>query len=322
MKTCREGLLTRRLGVAGMLSRLSGLTEQADPYPGRRDEQLANTEGKTMPKDEPEQAEEAAEEEQPAGAAGKDAAEGDPSEATDAAEEEPKDGAGDQEGDAVEGDPFAGPPPPPPIKLHGVTVKNVVLEPDNDHRLVLKLALTVAGDEADPKFQHLYPLKGDLVEIVILRRQPTGDDAPPGQRSFDEAEPGDSGQDEITNILTTPDRVEELGEAVCAALLQSQSHIALPEVGDYRFAILEVIGSDPVTFEALLACPMDEFGEGEYHEDLQRIEGRRVTLGDENGAAFVLSGPRVQIVIAAEDGVTGEGEAADPEAREEAEATE
>ena len=114
-------------------------------------------------------------------------------------------------------------------------------------------------------------------------------------------------------LILTPDRVEELSEAVCGIALQHQSHIALPEIGDYRFAILEIIGSDPVRFEALLACPMDEFGEGEYHEDLERIEGRRVTLGDENGAAFVLSGPRVQIEIAAEDGDSAEGKATDPE---------
>jgi len=273
-----------------------------------------------MPKDEQEQVEEAAEEEQPAAAPGEDAAEGDPSEATDLAEEDTEGGVGDQEEEAVEGDPFGGPPPPPPIKLHGATVKNVVLEPDNDHRLVLKLALTVAGGEADPKFQDLYPLKGNLVDLVILRRRPTGDGAPPGQRSFDEAQPeGDGGESELITqgILTAPDRVEELGEAVCAALLQSQSHIALPEIGDYRFAILEITGSDPISFEALLACPMDEFGEGEYHEDLTRIEGRRVSLGDENGAAFVLSGPRIQIVIAAEDGVTAEDEAAEGEGGDE-----
>ena len=264
-----------------------------------------------------EQAEEAAEEEQPEATTGEaeETAEVDSSEgaATEEAEEEPEGAVGDQEGEAVEGDPFAGPPPPPPIKLHGVTVKNVVLEPDNDHRLVLKLALTVAGDEADPKFQDVYPLKGALVEIVILRRRPTSDNAPPGQRSFDDAGPGDGGTPDTQSILTTPDRVEELSEAVCGIALQHQSHVALPQIGDYRFAILEITGSDPVTFDALLACPMDELGEREYHEDLERIEDRRVNLGDENGAAFVLMGPRVHIVIAAEDGDTAEDEAADPE---------
>ena len=98
-----------------------------------------------------------------------------------------------------------------------------------------------------------------------------------------------------------PDRVDEIADAVCGLALQNdQEAKAIVTVGDDRFVVTEITGSDPITWEAWSAVPMDEF-DGDYHENgAETLEHLRVTLG-EDGAAFVLVGPPVRILVQPEE---------------------
>ena len=86
---------------------------------------------------------------------------------------------------------------------------------------------------------------------------------------------------------------------------------AIVVIGAERFVISEITGSDPVTFEAWRALPMDEF-EGECHEDGSNLDHLRVRLPDQDdlpGAAFVLLGPPLRLIVQPED--EGEGDRED-----------
>ncbi len=97
-----------------------------------------------------------------------------------------------------------------------------------------------------------------------------------------------------------PDRVEEIADAVCGLTIQNDRQAkAIIAVGDDRFVITETTGSDPISFEAWRAVPMDEFGDA-YHDDGTNLDCLRVTLGAD-GAAFVLVGPAVRLVVQPED---------------------
>lgn len=102
-----------------------------------------------------------------------------------------------------------------------------------------------------------------------------------------------------------PGRVAEISDAVCGLEIQND-HIAkaLVTVGTDQFAVTEIASSDPITFEAWRAVPMDEFG-GEYHEDGTKLDGLRVTLGAD-GAAFVLQGPPLRLIVQPEEAEPGE----------------
>lgn len=113
-----------------------------------------------------------------------------------------------------------------------------------------------------------------------------------------------------------PSRASELTDAVCGLLLQNDCQAkAVVTIGADRFVISEIASSDPITFEAWRAVPMDEH-EGDYAEkpDGTNLDHLRVTLPDVDGvpgAAFVLIGPALRVIVKAEEGAEPESEEGD-----------
>lgn len=118
--------------------------------------------------------------------------------------------------------------------------------------------------------------------------------------------------------FVSPDRVAEIADAVCGLDIQNDRQAkAIVSVGDDRFVVTETTGSDPVSFEAWPAVSMDEL-EGDHHEDGTNLDRLRVTLGAD-GAAFVLVGPPVRILVQPEDEAPTEAEESEAEGEAEAE---
>jgi hypothetical protein len=131
-------------------------------------------------------------------------------------------------------------------------------------------------------------------------------------------EPAPGGAPDILYIA--PDRVDEFADAICGLeLANDRIAKALVQIGEQQFAVTETLSSDPVTFEAWHAVPLADWGDQDYHEDASRLEGLRVTLRDETGAPFVLTGPPMRVIAQPaeaeeeagepeEDGNAGQGE--------------
>ncbi|MBN1250154.1 MAG: hypothetical protein JXC32_20990, partial [Anaerolineae bacterium] len=94
---------------------------------------------------------------------------------------------------------------------------------------------------------------------------------------------------------------------------------AVVTIGDEQFVVTELAAEDPLSWTAWRAVPMDEF-DGQYHDHFLTEENgdfdhHRITVGEE-GAAFVLVGPPVRILLETEE-ETGASEDGDQQVDEE-----
>jgi len=200
------------------------------------------------------------------------------------------------------------------VRLHG-TLKEPNLKGKGEDEDVLTATFEIAGEDLTPEYRYLKPsAKKQVVAIVYhAYAAPAKPKVDPDQRAM---EFPDGGEDapvvETCGDLVRfvpQDRVDEISDAIVSdEELDAGKVQSLPQIGNDRFLVTQATqesGEWPI-FEAWRAVPMSEYEGGEYRSVFVRDENTdpdklRVTLG-EDGAAFVLVGPPVQILVQPEEG--------------------
>jgi len=195
----------------------------------------------------------------------------------------------------------------------------------------LTATLKMTGEDLMEEYGYLRNEAGNQVLAIIYHalNAPPKSKPHPDQRSMEFA--GDTAGPPVVDScgelvrFIPPDRVDEISDAVCGLALQKDGQAkACIAIGDDRFVVTEITGSDPISWEAWRAFPLEVWREipldlddghesGACHtiKESKELHELRIMVPDQDGEPFVLVGPPVRILVQPQD--------EEPEAEEQAE---